>query len=278
MASTWSGQISFGLISVPIRLFAAARYSHLAFHEIHKECGTRVHQQLYCPHDERVVSRDEIVMGYEIEKDKYIIVEPEELKALQPKSSTEMEIVQFVKLSEIDPIYYETSYFAVATEAGTKAYGLLLKTMEEMKYAAIAQVTMHQRERTVVIRPYRSGLIVHTIYYPNEIHDVKGFGKNSGGPVKKQEIQLADQFAKTLVKPFRPEQFHDEYQQRVKQLVESKGKGKSAPKRENPTKKAPVIDMMTALKRSLAGSGSKTTASASKASSTTKNKKLKKAG
>jgi DNA end-binding protein Ku len=107
---------------------------------------------------------------------------------------------------------------------------------------------------------------------------VKGFGKNSGGPVKKQEVQLADQFAKTLVKPFRPEQFHDEYQQRVKQLVESKGKGKSAPKRENPTKKAPVIDMMTALKRSLAGSGSKTTASASKASSTTKNKKLKKAG
>jgi DNA end-binding protein Ku len=270
MPSTWTGQISFGLISVPIRLFAAARYSHLTFHEIHRECGTRVHQQLYCPHDERVVTRDEIVMGYETEKDKYVIVEPSELKALQPKSSSDMEIVQFVKLSEIDPIYYETSYFAVATDTGAKAYGLLVKTMEEMQYAAIAQVTMHQRERTVVIRPYRDGLIVHTMYYPNEIHDAKGYGKTSGGTVKKQEIQLADQFAKTLVKPFRPEQFHDEYQERVKKLVESKSKGKAGPKPETKVKKAPVIDMMSALKKSLAESGSK--------SSPARTKKIQKAG
>ena len=110
------------------------------FHEIHRECGTRVHQQLYCPHDERVVPRDEVVMGYESEKDKYLIVDPAELKALQPKSSSEMDIVQFVKLSEVDPIYYETSYFAVATEAGAKAYGLLLQTMEQAQFAAIAQV------------------------------------------------------------------------------------------------------------------------------------------
>src|ERR1700744_1538121 len=104
--STWKGNITFGLVSVPIRLFAAARYSHVAFHEIHKSCGTRVRQQLYCPHDDRVVPRDEVVMGYETEKDKFIVVEPEELKKLQPASSTSMEMVQFVRLREVAPLYF----------------------------------------------------------------------------------------------------------------------------------------------------------------------------
>src|SRR3984885_8909298 len=130
--SAWKGYISFGLISVPIRLFPAARYSHIAFHEIHRKCGTRVHQQLYCPHDQEVVSRDEIAMGYEVDKDKYILVDPAELKKLQPQSSTAMEILQFVKLAEVDPIYFETSYFSVPEEAGARGYALLLKAMEEM--------------------------------------------------------------------------------------------------------------------------------------------------
>src|ERR1700758_606881 len=108
--STWKGNISFGLVSVPIRLFSAARSSHVAFHEIHRSCGTRVRQQLYCPHHERVVPRDEIALGYETSKDEFVLVEPDELKKVQPPSSTEMEILQFVKLDEVDPIYFETSY------------------------------------------------------------------------------------------------------------------------------------------------------------------------
>jgi DNA end-binding protein Ku len=251
--SAWKGNISFGLVSVPIRLFAAARYSHIAFHEIHKSCGTRVHQQLYCPHDERVVSRDEVAMGYETEKDKYVLVDPAELKKLQPASSTTMEIIQFVKLAEVDPIYFETSYFAVPEEASRRAYALLLGTMEKLKLAAIAQVTMHQRERTVIIRPYQNGLIVHTIYYPNEIHEVKEYGKDLPEKMKSQEIDLASQFAKALIKPFRPEQFHDEYQARVQQLVASKEKGEAPPKQENAKRLAPVVDLMAALKKSIAG-------------------------
>src|ERR1700722_10368875 len=109
-SSSWKGYISFGLISVPVRLFAAARASHVAFHEIHKKCGTRVHQQLYCPYDKEVVSRDEIAMGYEVDKDKYILVDPAELKRLEPASSTAMEIIQFVKLGEVDPIYFNTPF------------------------------------------------------------------------------------------------------------------------------------------------------------------------
>ncbi|HSY30909.1 MAG TPA: Ku protein [Verrucomicrobiae bacterium] len=251
-ASVWKGSISFGLVSVPIKLFAAARYSHISFHEVHRECGHRVQQQLYCPYDKRVVSRDEIVMGYEVDEDKMVVADREELKKLQPASSSTMEILQFVKLSDVDPIFFETSYFSVPEEAGRRGYTLLLETMEEMKLAALAQVTMHQRERTVVLRPYQGGLTLHTLYYPNEIHDVAGYGKNNATNLKKPEIALAEQFAKGLVAPFRPEKYHDEYQERVKKLIESKEKGTAAPKPEKTTRLAPVVDLMTALKQSIA--------------------------
>jgi DNA end-binding protein Ku len=251
-SSTWNGYISFGLISVPIKLYAAARYSHVAFHEIHRTCGTRVRQQLYCPYHKEVVSRDEIALGYEVEKDKYVLVEPGELKKLQPPSSTVMEILQFVKLAEVDPIYFETSYFSVPDAAGERGYALLVKAMEKMGYAALAKVTMHQRERTVIIRTHQNGLILHTIYYPSEIRDAKGYGKTTAKDLKKQEISLAEQFAKELVKPFRPEQFHDEYKERVEKLIKSKEKGKPAPLQEKAPRLAPVVDLMTALKKSLA--------------------------
>jgi DNA end-binding protein Ku len=251
-ASVWKGSISFGLVSVPIKLFAAARYSHISFHEVHRECGHRLKQQLYCPYDKRVVSRDEIVMGYEVGEDKMVIVDRQELKQLQPASSSSMEILQFVKLSDVDPIYFETSYFSVPEEEGRRGYTLLLETMEELQVAAIAQVTMHQRERTVIVRPYRRGLTLHTLYYPSEIRDVAGYGKNSAANLKKQEVSLAEQFAKELVAPFRPEQFHDEYQERVKKLIESKEKGTAAPRLEKAPRLAPVVDLMTALKQSIA--------------------------
>ena len=251
-ASTWKGFVTFGLISVPIRLFAAARYSHIRFHEVHRKCGNRVRQQLYCPYDEEVVPRDEIVMGYETDDGKMVVVDPQELKALAPQSSAEMEILQFVKLDEVDPIYFETSYFSVPDEAGRRAYALILNTMQQMKIAAIAKVTMHQRDRTVVIRPYENGLTIHTMYYPNEIHEVPGYGKETSKNQNRQELSLAEQFAKSLIKPFRPEQFHDNYQDRVRELIENKSKGRPMPKTEKGKKLAPVIDLMTALKSSLA--------------------------
>jgi DNA end-binding protein Ku len=251
-ASTWKGFITFGLISVPIRLFAAARYSHIRFHEVHRKCGNRVHQQLYCPYDEEVVPRDEIVMGYETDDGKMVIVDPQELKALQPPSSTEMEISQFVYLDEVDPIYFETSYFSVPEEAGRRAYGLILNTMKQMKIAAIAKVTMHQRDRTIIIRPYDNGLTVHTLYYPNEIHEVPGYGKEPPKSQKRQELSLAEQFAKTLIKPFEPEKFHDDYQASVRELIENKVKGKAVRIAPKGKKLAPVIDLATALKNSIA--------------------------
>lgn len=262
--SAWKGYISFGLISVPIRLFAAARYSHVAFHEIHRKCGNRVRQQMYCPYDEEVVSRDEIAMGYEIAKDKYVLVDPAELKELHPRSSTVMEILQFVKMSDVDPIYFETSYFSVADPAGERAYAVLLKAMSSMNFAAIAKVTMHQKERTVVIRPFERGLLVHTMYYPNEIREVNGYGKSPAKDASKQEMDLATQFARGLLKPFHPEEFHDDYSARVMQLIESKGKGKAAPKMEKAPKLAPIVDLTEALRKSLAENRKSTPAAKSR--------------
>lgn len=264
MATTvWKGFISFGLVSVPVRLFSAARYSHIQFHEVHREDGHRVHQQLVCSYDNKVVERSDLALGYEAEDGKTVIVEPAELRELEPPSSTTMEILQFVKLDEVDPIYFETSYFSVPEEAGRRGYALLLETMEQLKIAAIAKVTLHRRERAVIIRPYEGGLVLHTIYYPNEIHEVSGYGKNNPTNLKKQEIGMAEQFAKELIEPFRPEQFHDEYQARVLELIKSKSSGHAAPKHEKGKRLAPVIDLMSALKKSLA---EKSTRNASKAS------------
>jgi DNA end-binding protein Ku len=273
-AAVWKGYISFGLISVPIRLFSAARYSHIKFHEVHRECGKRVHQQLYCPYHKRVVQRNEIALGYAIDEHKMVIVDPKELKKLEPPSSTAMEIIQFVQLSEVDPIYFETSYFSVPEEAGRRAYTLLLNTMHQLKIVAIAKVSMHQRERTVIIRPYQDGLTLHTMYYPNEIRDVAGYGQGNVKDLKHEEITLAMRFAEELIKPFHPEKFHDEYQVRVRELIESKSEGRAAPRPEKGKRLAPVIDLMAALKKSLAGKG--TSSIKGRATKATKSSKVRK--
>lgn len=264
MASTvWKGYLTFGLISVPIRLFAAARTERVGFHQIHEVCSTRVKQQLYCPTCERVVERSEIVKGYEIDKNRWVIVEDEEIKKIAPKSTDTMEILEFVKISDIDPLYFDSSYYAVPEDPGRKAYQLLVETMEKAGYAALAKVGMHQREYVVVIRPHSNGLTLHTIFYPNEVRAVPEYGKPRDVDIKPQEIQLAEQLVKSLAGPFEPERYEDEYQKRVVQLIEAKGEGKQV--QATPHRKmAPVIDLMQALQKSLASTEKKPAARAAK--------------
>ncbi|HWZ12347.1 MAG TPA: Ku protein [Acidobacteriaceae bacterium] len=252
MASTvWKGYVSFGLVTVPIRLYVAARDEHISFNQVHEVCGTRIKQQLFCPHCERVVERKELVKGYPLDKERNLIFKEEELKALAPESSSTMEIVQFVDLEDIDPIYYETSYYSVPEEAGRRPYALLLQTMKESKLAAIAKVTLHSRERIVVLRPYGNGLALHTIYYPNEVRAVAEYGQPTEVKLQEQEVKLAEQFAEALKKPFHPEQFKDEYEARVLELIESRAEGHAEPSATPQRKLAPVIDLMDALKKSL---------------------------
>lgn len=251
MASTiWKGYVTFGLISIPVRLFAAARSERISFNQIHEPCHSRIKQQIWCPTCERVVERSELVKGYEAEKDNYIIVEDEELKKIAPQSQETMEIIEFVKLEEVDPLYFDASYYLTPEDPGRRAYHLLLETMQKTGLAAMAKLAMHQREYTVIIRPREEGLTLHTIYYAHEVRAVPEYGTTRGMEIKPQEIQLAEQLVKSLATNFDPEKFEDSYQKRLQEMLEAKREGKTV--RETTTRKlAPVIDLMAALQRSL---------------------------
>jgi DNA end-binding protein Ku len=256
MASTvWKGYISFGLVSVPVRLYAAAREEHVSFNQLHEVCGSRIKQQTFCPVCQRVVERNELVKGYQVDRDSYVLVSGEELKTLEADSSEAMEIAQFVSLSEVDPIYYQASYYSAPEDAGRKAYGLLLQAMEKLNVAAIAKVTLHSREQIVLMRPYHQGIILHTLYFPAEVREISEYGKAETKALQKPEVELAEQFIRQLTAKFEPEQYKDEYQQRVLDLVETKRAGQIVAGQPEKPKLAPVIDLMEALKKSIAERG-----------------------
>ncbi|HLW83109.1 MAG TPA: Ku protein [Candidatus Acidoferrales bacterium] len=253
-SSAWKGAISFGLVSIPIRLYAAARTQRIELHQLHSVCNTRLKQPLFCPTCNRIVSRDEVVKGYEYEDGKYVLLEPEEVKRIAPHSARTMEMLAFVKESQIDPLFFDSSYFVVPEEEGRKGYQLLLKTLESTKRVGIAKLSMHQREYTVFIRPYDHGLALHTMYFANEIREAPGFGKTEEVKLKPQEIKLAEQLVDTLSEDFKLNKYHDEFQDRLKALIEAKRKGREVAAPPEPHR-APVIDMMAALKKSLAATG-----------------------
>jgi DNA end-binding protein Ku len=251
MASTvWKGYITFGLITIPVRLYAAARTERVGFNQIHQPCGGRIKQQTFCPQCDRTVERSELVKGYEVEKDRYVIVNDEEIKGIAPASSDNMEILEFVKAEGIDPIYFDASYFMVPEEAGKKAYHLLFETMRKSGYSAVAKITMHQREYTVIVRPHADGLLLHTVFYPEEVREVPEFRRDENVSVKPQEVALAEKLVEGLASDFDPSKYHDDYQKRLMEMIEAKREGLSIPS-EAPKKRAPVIDLMQALQKSL---------------------------
>jgi DNA end-binding protein Ku len=251
MASLWSGYLTFGLISMPVRLHSGARSEHVSFNMLHRDDLSRVKQQLYCPVDDRVVERSEIVKGYEYRKGEYVVVEPEELKKIEPRTAKAMEILEFVKADEVDPIYFESSYYMLPEEAGRKPYALLQKALEESSYYGIAKLTMHNREYTVILRPHEGGIMLHTMYYQDEISAVDGFGKIDVD-VKGPEVKVANQLIEALAAEWEPEKYHDTYQDAVKQLIKTKLEGGEIKEVEKPKKMAPVVDIMAALKESIA--------------------------
>jgi len=249
-SSAWKGFITFGLISIPVKLFPAARSSRVGLHQLHKVCKTRLKQPLFCPTCNRIVERSEVVKGYEYEDGKYVVIDPEEIKKITPESARSMEILAFVKESEIDPLFFDSSYFVVPEGEGKKAYQLLLRTMEDKGRVAIAKITMHQREYTVFLRPYDHGIALHTMYFANEIREAPGYGKIENVKLLPQEIRLADQLVDSLSEHFNLKKYHDEFETRLEALIEAKQKGRDIAATPRPAR-APVIDMMTALKKSL---------------------------
>ena len=250
-ASVWSGYLTFGLISMPVRLFSGARSNHVSFHMLHRDDHVRVKQQLICPEEEKVVGRDEIVKGYEYRKGEYVIIEPEEIKRIEPKTAKAMEILEFVKSDEIDPIYFESSYYMLPEEAGWRPYALLQKALEDSRYVAVAKLAMHNREYTVFLRPYTGGLMLHTMYYQDEIRQVENFGKTDVD-IKEAELKVAHQLVQALAAEWEPKKYYDTFEANVKELIKAHLEGKQVNSIEKPKKAAPVVDLMEALKQSLA--------------------------
>jgi DNA end-binding protein Ku len=250
-ASVWSGYLTFGLISMPVRLHSGARSNHISFHMLHRDDHVRVKQQLVCPEEDKVVSRDEIVKGYEFRKDEYVIIEPEEIKRIEPKTAKTMEILEFVKAEEIDPIYFESSYYMVPEEAGKRPYALLSKALEEGGHVAIAKLAMHNREYTVFLRPYKGGLMLHTMYYQDEIRQVDNFGATDV-EIKENELKVAHQLVQALEAEWDPKKYYDTFETNLKELIKAHLEGKQVNAIEKPKKAAPVVDLMEALKQSLA--------------------------
>ena len=258
--SVWKGHLTFGLISIPMRMSAAARGERISFNQLHKECHSRLKQPLFCPVCNRNVERSEIVKGYEHEKDQYVLFSEEELDKIEPPSARVMEILEFVKLDEMDPLYFDSSYYLAPEDAGVKAYQLLMKGMQESGYGAIAKLTMHQREHIVIIRPGSKGMTLHTMFYSNEIRAAESVATDKV-ELKDQERKLAQQLIESLAAPFDPQKYRDEYMENVKGMIEAKLKGQEVTQAAQPHM-APVIDLMEALKKSLAEKQAPTASSA----------------
>ena len=250
MNSVWSGHLSFGLVSMPIKLYSGARSEGISFNMLHRDDLTRVKQQYFCPTDNRVVERSEIVKGYEYEKDCYLVLEPDELKKVEPKTAHQMEITEFVKAAEVDPIYFESSYFLMPDSAGLRAYALLAKALDKGEFVGVAKLSMHNREYTVFIRPKDGGLMLHTMYYQEEIRQVDGFGPVDV-ELKPAEIKAAQEFIKALAADWQPAKYADQYQENLKGLIKTKMVGGTVQEAEAAKKREPVHDLVFALKQSL---------------------------
>jgi DNA end-binding protein Ku len=275
-SSVWKGSITLSLISIPVALYAAARSERTYLHQIHKECNSRVRQPLFCPTCNRFVDRTEIVKGYEFDEGQYVLMEDTEIKKIAAASSRTLEILAFTKLSEIDPIFFDASYFILPEEEGKKAYQLMVKALEDTRTVGVGKLTMHQRDYTVFIRPYEHGLLLHTMYFANEIRQLPQYGVFEAVKVTPSELKLTEQLIGTLTEPFKPKQYHNEFQQRLRKLIEAKKQGKSIEVAPGPVK-SPVIDIMTALKKSLAANSSATPEKRNRAGKPAKNGQARKA-
>jgi DNA end-binding protein Ku len=236
---------------MPVRLFSGARSSGISFNQLHRTDHARVKQQLVCSVDGQVLERSDIVKGYEYRKGEYVIIEPEEIKKIEPKTAKTMEILEFVKTSDVDPVYFESSYYMMPEEAGRRPYALLTKALEESEFVAIAKLTMHNREYTVFLRPHKGGMMLHTMYYAEEVREVESFGAPDV-EIKEAELKIAHQLIEALADDWDPEKYHDTFQDNLKKMIETKLEGGEVQAAEPAKKLAPVVDLMAALKESLA--------------------------
>jgi DNA end-binding protein Ku len=245
-----SANISFGLVSILTSLYTATSSEQVSFHQIHAKCGSRIKQQIFCPVCKVVVDRSELVKGYELAEGRHVTVTQDELEKVEASTSQSIDILQFVPLQTVDPIYFENTYYLGPAKGGEKPYRLLAHAMEKTQRVALAKFVMRGKENLVLIRAGRGGLILHTMYYADEVRD---FGEIEKGQATTTEaelnlaMRLIDELSETA---FHPEEFHDEYRERLLEMINRKAEGKQVAV-EPQAKPAAVVDLMEALKASL---------------------------
>jgi DNA end-binding protein Ku len=250
--SIGSGTLSFGLVSIPVKMYTAASSESVSFNLLHEKCGGRIKQQQMCPACNVVLERTALVKGYEFTKDQYVRFTEDELKALESETSRMIDIAEFVPLEQVDPIYFEKTYYLGPDKGGDKAYRLLCDAMLKTDRVAVAKFVMRGKENLVLIRASQNGLMLHTMYYADEVRDFGEIDKGASATIKTGELELAQRLIDELsTEKFKPEQYHDEYRDRVLALVEAKVEGKEITAVGPQIQRTQVIDLMDALKQSL---------------------------
>ncbi|MBH0166157.1 Ku protein [Fictibacillus sp. 7GRE50] len=277
MHTMWKGAISFGLVNIPIKLFAATENKDIKMRYLHEKCHSPVQYEKICHVCEETVDSKEIVKGYEYEPGKFVVVEKEELDELAGVSDKSIEIIDFIKLEEIDPIFYNRSYFVGPGENGTKSFALLKKAMEETGKIGLAKFTLRSKEHLAAVRVYKNGLVLETIFYPDEVRNVDHVpGLTDEVSLNEKEVEMAKQLIEQLTAPFEPEKYEDEYREAVLELINSKISGDEVKvAKEKP--KTNVVDLMEALQASINESKGKESTDNNKKTKDTSSKNSKSA-
>jgi DNA end-binding protein Ku len=245
----WSGSISFGMVSIPVKLYGATESKDISFHLLHATCGTRLKQVRWCPTDEVEVPWSETVRGYEYAKDEYVTLTDEDFEKLPLPSKHVIDLSAFVKDSEIDPVYYERSYYLAPDERAEKAYALLLQALEKKGLTALATITIRKKEQLCALRPRDGVVMLETLYYPDEVRLEHGVDLDKA-KVSEREMDMAFTLIELLRKPFEPEEYQDHYREALAQLIEAKLEGRDVVK-SPPARETKVIDLADALRQSV---------------------------
>ena len=251
MRTIWKGAISFGLVHVPVKLYPATERKDIKFNYLHEKCKTPVKYERHCPNCDIDVPNEEIVKGYEYEKGKYIIIRDEDLEHIPLETSRTVSILDFVDLSEVDPLYFDKSYYLTPNEGGQKAFELLRQAMEKSGKVAIAKVVIRSKEALAAIRVYKNTVAMETMFYPDEIRPVSALPElNYNVNIHENELKMAENLISSLSEQFQPEKYNNQYREAMMELIQSKITGEEI---EIPAKaqEGKVVDLMEALKASI---------------------------
>lgn len=251
MHTMWKGSISFGLVNIPVKMFAATEDKDIRFRNIHKECHTPIKYEQVCPHCNKKVGPDEIARGYEYEPGRFIIIEDADLDTIRPDITKSVEIIDFVLLKDIDPIYFTKSYYLSPQDTGSKAYNLLREAMNKTGRIAVARIVIRDKESLAVVRVYKNLLVLETIYYPDEVRDIKEVpGLTENVKIAEAELNMATQLIDQLTHEFEPEKYRNEYRDKLMEVINKKAEGDEIVTRPE-VRKTNVVDLMQALQASL---------------------------